>query len=729
MESNSDRRGIAFLDVETTFPSESCPGRAIYEIGVILVCPQRLSVLHIYSTLVRPAVRYLDSFPRVMRNGITPDDLASAPTFPQIAHQIYDLLHGRIWAGHNIVKWDCVRIREAFAEIGRQAPEPMRTIDSLELLTQKFGRRAGNMKLATLANYFDLGQQAHRSVDDVRLNIEVLKNCSMVLFLESSLNASPVGTNQNMNTLTSENESRNHQRAEILDPVEANIAQLAPSEIGPLIDIEQLETVTTMEERHVPESLETSSNAAVQEGSSGCAGFLEPEEVSIPLIGASLVPSYPGRQKIQLVHKDVPLQLYCSRLRVHFGPSSKFLDRAGRPQLSIVVDPSPSLCEVLDVCDNFVKLLSVDQFGSSSEYWSPVVTRNNRFTNSSTIRLHIPALTNGDTAIYATEIYQKDNSGNAHIFVFNMFNVAELDSLFVPGTLVDAYFSLDVYNYPRYAGIRLVAKKLIIHANYGGNALVMKKAGVLFIMAEPSNRLRVTEKWLICTNTEIESDTTMEERHVPESLETSSNATVQEGSSGYAGFLEPEEVSIPFISASLVPSYPGRQKIQLVHKDVPLQLYCSKLRVHFGPISKFLDRDGRPQLSIVVDPSPSLCEVLDVCDNFVKLISVDQFGSSSEYWWPVVTRNNRFTNSSTIRLHIPALTNEDTAIYATEIYQKDASGNAHMFVFNRFDATELDSLFVSGVTLVDACFSLDVYNYPQYSGIQLVAKKLIIHAN
>lgn len=53
----------------------------------------------------------------------------------------------RIWAGHNILKFDCPRIREAFAGINRPAPEPKGTIDSLALLTQRFGRRAGDMKV------------------------------------------------------------------------------------------------------------------------------------------------------------------------------------------------------------------------------------------------------------------------------------------------------------------------------------------------------------------------------------------------------------------------------------------------------------------------------------------------------------------------------------------------------------------------------------------------------
>lgn len=43
--------------------------------------------------------------------------------------------------------------------------------------------------------------------------------------------------------------------------------------------------------------------------------------------------------------------------------------------------------------------------------------------------------------------------------------MAELDSLITPGTLLDAYFSVDSYDYQQTAGIRLVAKKLIVHTS------------------------------------------------------------------------------------------------------------------------------------------------------------------------------------------------------------------------------------------------------------------------
>ncbi|KAF3975622.1 hypothetical protein CMV_001130 [Castanea mollissima] len=187
---NSGKEGmteIAFFDLETNVPNRAGQRFWVLEFGAIVVCPQKLAELESYSTLIRPKDLSVVSLKSSRCDGITRAAVANAPSFEQVADKIFSILNGRVWAGHNIQRFDCIRIKEAFAEIGRPAPEPVGMIDSLGVLTEKFGRRSGNMKMASLATYFGLGRQKHRSLDDVRMNLEVLKHCATVLFLESSL--------------------------------------------------------------------------------------------------------------------------------------------------------------------------------------------------------------------------------------------------------------------------------------------------------------------------------------------------------------------------------------------------------------------------------------------------------------------------------------------------------------------------------------------------------------
>ncbi|XP_044486620.1 protein NEN1-like [Mangifera indica] len=503
----ADRSQIVFFDVETTRPDQ---GRVILEFGAILVCPKTLKKLDEYSTLVRPTDPSLIASLAARRNGITPEAVASAPSFAEIAERVYDILHARIWAGHNIESFDCERIREAFAEVGRAAPEPKDTIDTWALLTQRFGRRAGDMKLATLATYFGLGQQKHRSSDDVQMNLEVLKYCATVLFLESSLpdiftanswvsaNASTrsrsdgkpsaEGTSQNLSmpssrpkfedapNLSSPNIGTgedlpilslvtHRRREEFSDSVVANPEQTDSFDTGRLsnqMEIESLQPDVTMEEKTELVSPKMNSAASVFEVSSDQNAFIEPDKVSIPNISACFVPLFHGGQiqKIKIFHRYV-LQLFCARLRVRFGISPKFVDPAGWPRLNFVVDISPSLCEVLDACDSVVRELTVDSD------WRPVVSRKDSFVNYPTARLHIPTVVSGNVAQYGTEIYQKEPSGTERKLVFEKFDAAELNDLFQPGTFVDAFLSVEPYDYQQSGGsggIRLMAKRLIIHS-------------------------------------------------------------------------------------------------------------------------------------------------------------------------------------------------------------------------------------------------------------------------
>ncbi|OMO56005.1 Exonuclease [Corchorus capsularis] len=185
--SGSGSAEIVFFDLETTVPNRTGQRFWVLEFGAIVVCPKKLVELESYSTLIRPKDLSVVPLRSSRSDGITRDAVANAPEFEQVSDKIFSILNGRIWAGHNIQRFDCVRIKEAFAEFGLPAPMPVGIIDSLGVLTEKFGKRAGNMKMASLATYFGLGQQKHRSLDDVRMNLEVLKHCATVLFLESSL--------------------------------------------------------------------------------------------------------------------------------------------------------------------------------------------------------------------------------------------------------------------------------------------------------------------------------------------------------------------------------------------------------------------------------------------------------------------------------------------------------------------------------------------------------------
>ncbi|KMZ56778.1 putative Exonuclease [Zostera marina] len=144
------RNEIVFFDVETTVPIVNRKRFWMLEFGAILVCPRQLVEIESYSTLIKPGDLSAVAERSARCNGIARQSVASAPTFRQVADRIYDILNGRVWAGHNICRFDCARIREAFADIGRPPPQPIGTIDSLSVLKRQFGNRAGNLKVSYL---------------------------------------------------------------------------------------------------------------------------------------------------------------------------------------------------------------------------------------------------------------------------------------------------------------------------------------------------------------------------------------------------------------------------------------------------------------------------------------------------------------------------------------------------------------------------------------------------
>lgn len=170
--------------------------------------------------------------------------------------------------------------------------------------------------------------------------------------------------------------------------VDANRVQQDRFDLGSLCEELKRESIqpdVTVDEIPIQGSPQMSSPAAVSESCSSSIVVLEPDEIFIPSITASLVPLYRGSQRIELLHKGVSFQLSCIRLKVRFGIRTKFFDHAGRPKINFVADASPSLCKVLDACDGIAQRLSLES-GCSSE-WRPLVTRKEGFFNYPTVRV------------------------------------------------------------------------------------------------------------------------------------------------------------------------------------------------------------------------------------------------------------------------------------------------------------------------------------------------------
>jgi len=178
IDADARREQIVFYDLETTTEAE----KEIIEFGAVVVDKKGWFEISSFSTLLNADAKVSPFSVKI--NGITSAMLKGAPSFAEAADRIHDVLHGRMWAGHNIISFDNVHINKAFEKLGRQAPVSAGHLDTLNLLKPTFGKRAGSLKLADLSTYFGLGAEKHRALDDARLCLDVVKLAATTLFFE-----------------------------------------------------------------------------------------------------------------------------------------------------------------------------------------------------------------------------------------------------------------------------------------------------------------------------------------------------------------------------------------------------------------------------------------------------------------------------------------------------------------------------------------------------------------
>jgi DNA polymerase III subunit epsilon len=107
---NGRWRGLAFVDIETNGGVATIDG--ITEVGIVEVDEDGVRE---WSHLVRPEGRIPEFIERL--TGISNAMVADAPTFAELAEEIYDRLDGRLFIAHN-ARFDYGFLRNAFERVG-----------------------------------------------------------------------------------------------------------------------------------------------------------------------------------------------------------------------------------------------------------------------------------------------------------------------------------------------------------------------------------------------------------------------------------------------------------------------------------------------------------------------------------------------------------------------------------------------------------------------------------
>nr|WP_206327744.1 TerD family protein [Streptomyces sp. S3(2020)] len=156
----------ALVDVET---SGLRPGRDRVLSLAILTLDAQGNQTGEFSTLLNPGC---DPGP-VHVHGLTPDRLAGAPTFEEIAPQVGALLSSRVLVAHN-AQFDYDFLAHEFAHVRSWVPVSRRLCTLA--LNRLVGPATPDLKLGTLAEHYGVRQlKAHDAQDDVRVLSGILR--------------------------------------------------------------------------------------------------------------------------------------------------------------------------------------------------------------------------------------------------------------------------------------------------------------------------------------------------------------------------------------------------------------------------------------------------------------------------------------------------------------------------------------------------------------------------
>jgi DNA polymerase-3 subunit epsilon len=157
----------AIVDIETT--GGYAANNDITEIAIVLHDGQ--SVINRFESLVRP-VRTIPHYIQVL-TGITNDMVAEAPTFEELAPQVFDLLQGKIFIAHN-VNFDYSFLKHHFSAAGFE-------LNCLKLCTVRLSKKVfpgiPSYSLGNLCRHFGINiLNRHRAGGDADATVRLLEH-------------------------------------------------------------------------------------------------------------------------------------------------------------------------------------------------------------------------------------------------------------------------------------------------------------------------------------------------------------------------------------------------------------------------------------------------------------------------------------------------------------------------------------------------------------------------
>jgi len=172
---------MAFFDLETTIPAGDGNPRRIIQVGIAIVDTSRMAIVKKAEyNIGGPDVARLVADHSARSISLRADEIRRAPIFAAVAKEIYDIMNGLVWAGHNIVNFDIPTLRYEYELLHMVPPVPVGILDTL--VTIRSWRKEEThvpfptrLALASIAEFLGMRDETHTALDDAILSFEAIE--------------------------------------------------------------------------------------------------------------------------------------------------------------------------------------------------------------------------------------------------------------------------------------------------------------------------------------------------------------------------------------------------------------------------------------------------------------------------------------------------------------------------------------------------------------------------